>query len=151
MSNPVQQEGKAAAVTFVPGKGVKEETEDEKTVPLLEDEYIMDDEKDTTTPRVQPKMKIDIYNSVSEENQHLVKEAGQGGMVVGLLVGGSDWVCFGRVWCRICRPKTERNRQGGTLVRKSDVVGQNKSSTISIWCVPGDQKSHPQLCANVES
>ena len=74
--HPVQEE-KAAAVTFVPGKGVKEETEDEKTVPLLEDEYIMDDEKDTTTPRVQPKMKIDIYNSVSEENKHLVKEAGQ--------------------------------------------------------------------------
>jgi len=87
MSHLVQEE-KAAAVTFVPGKGIKEETDDDKTVPLFEDEQTTDNDHDTTTPLLQPKKKIDIYNSVAPEHQPLVHEAGQGGMVVGLLVGG---------------------------------------------------------------
>ena len=83
MSHPVQEE-KAAAVTYTSSssnpttvKGMKEETEDEKTVSLLDDAHNMDDEKDTTNSRLPPKTKIDIYHSVPEENKHLVKEAGQ--------------------------------------------------------------------------
>jgi hypothetical protein len=94
MSYPVQEE-KAAAVTYTSSssnpttvKGMQEETEDEKTVPLLEDEHNADDDCDTTTPLLQPKKKIDIYNSVSEENKHLVKEAGQGGALVGFFAAG---------------------------------------------------------------
>ena len=87
MSHLVQEE-KAAAVTFVPGKGIKEETDDDKTVPLFEDEQNTDDDHDTTTPLLQPKKKIDIYNSVAPEHQPLVHEAGQGGAIVGFFAAG---------------------------------------------------------------
>lgn len=98
MSHPVQEEKAVATYTssssssnptmVVPGKGIEEKIEDEKTVPLFEDEHNTDDEKDTNTPRLQPKKKIDIYNSVPEEKQYLVKEAGHGGAIVGFFAAG---------------------------------------------------------------
>lgn len=96
--------------------GAAESVADE-SVKILYDEYGGQlEEQHNSKMRVEP---IDIFNDVPDENKHLVREAGQGGAVVGFVLGGpigSALTGFG------CAYSVRKNNSCGKLARKIGTI-----------------------------